>query len=276
MKRMDTLFSHYRDLISYVRSIHGGPVAGEGFGFSANIWAGCIDAIEADPRSLSDTANGRGGTDVPTIVDYKLRVLHDLFVPHGVGYLERFYPGKWNGFTTEELERYRATEIAFGNAGFLSNPFERGIPLTETTREYCFMKHLQRYYLSQTPVEILYQVNGRFVTLSEALRIILPGVPADDINEILGEELGIVMVRYSNGFLVYVNRTTSRTLTLMEGGIHYVLPPNGFLAKREGEFLAYSAEVDGVKTDYICPGEDICSTCPTSHIYLPIVQANAW
>jgi hypothetical protein len=62
-------FFYYKDLISYARDIHSGPVAGEGFGSSANIWADYIDAIEADPRSSYD----RGGTDVPLVVDYKLK-----------------------------------------------------------------------------------------------------------------------------------------------------------------------------------------------------------
>jgi hypothetical protein len=54
-------------------------------------------------------------------VDYKLKVLHELFVPHGAGYLGWFYLDKFSGYSEEELERYRATELVFANAGFISN-----------------------------------------------------------------------------------------------------------------------------------------------------------
>ncbi len=259
----------YRELMAYTRSAHGGPLAGEGFGYAASFWAGYIDAIEADPRGLAHTSSS--GSDVPAIVDYKLRMLHGLFVPHGVGYLERFYLNQWNGFTKQQLERYRATEIAFGNAGFLSNPFARGIPLAETLREYCFLKHLQQQYVLASPTAIGYWVDEGWMTLSDALRAILPGAPADGLDALLSERLGILKVDYSNGLSVYVNRSQAESLTLSLGGETYTLPPNAFLARRGSEFLAYSAVVDGAWSDYICPAEAICSTCAGHKAYLPLV-----
>ena len=270
--RQNVTFDYYKSLVSYVRGTHQGPVAGEGWGFSTYFWAGYIDAIEADPRAIS-TAEKDGGTAVPLLVDYKLFNLHHLFVPHGVGYLERFYLGKQNGYTLEELERYRASEIAFGNAGFLSNPFARGIPFGEIKREYCFLKHLQNRYLSETPSQVSYKIGARFVTLSEALKAALPGTTFSRMNETLGEELGILKIQYSNDLVVYVNRTKTKTFELTDGVDSYTLEPNGFWAKQGDQFLAYSAKVNGIKKDFICPADRACGTCPTSNLYLPLLVA---
>ena len=257
-----TTFETYLDLLGYVRTTHAGPLAGEGFGSPASVWAGHVDAIEADPRSTFQSGRGLGGTDVPTLVDYKLRVLHGLFVPHGAGYLERFFNGKWNDYTTQELDRYRATEIAFGNAGFIQSPGNKGIAMEVVAKDYCFVKHLQQRYLSAEPTEIVYRVGDAFVPVSDALRSILPGTTPENVDEVLLEQLGIVRVTYSDGLRLYVNRSASRTLDVLEGGVAATLPPGGFLGVLGGEFLAYHAEVGGTLTDYICPAEDLCSTCP--------------
>jgi len=134
----------------------------------------------------------------------------------GVGYLERFYPYKWSGYSIDELERYRVTEIAFGNAGFIHNPFFKGIPAEEVLREYCFLKHIQCYYLSETPVEILYRVGDDLLTLSDALRTILPSIAPEDVDTILNEELSMLKITYSRDFTVYVNRSTSRSWDIKE------------------------------------------------------------
>ncbi len=253
-----TTFHEYRDLISAVRNIHSGPVVGEGIGYSANTWAGYIDAMEADPRRRHDIFEEIGGSAVPLIVDYKLKVLHDRFVSFGAGYLERFYLDKWSGYSKKELERYRVTEIAFGNAGFLSNPFPKRIAQGEILREYCFLKHLQKYYLTETPGDILYRVDDRLLPLSDALRRILPSASIDNLNSVLNRKLSMLKIMYSDGFILHLNRSSSESWDILKNDILYTLPPNGFLASKGDEFLGYSAIVDGKKTDYIWPGESIC------------------
>lgn len=262
--RQATVLRDYRDLVAYARNLHGGPVAGEGFGYMTWLWAGYVDGIEADPRSHHDTDSG---ANVPTLVDYKLRALHHLFVPHGVGYLERFYLDKWDNFTTAELERYRATELAFGNAGFLSDLFGRKLSteqaLNEAVREYCVMKSLQKRYLTTTPNTIRYYRNNQWQNLSDALRSGLPTVTFDQVDPMLSEQLGIVQVTYANNLTLYVNRTANRNHDVTLNGVRYTLPPNGFLAYQGSDFLAYNAIVNGVQSHYICPSEGICSTCPS-------------
>ena len=252
--KQSATFLSYKDLISYARAIHSGPVAGEGFGSSTNIWAGYIDAVEGDPRSSYD----RGGTDIPLVVDYKLKELHHLFVPHGAGYLERFFLDKWTDYSIEEIERYRVTQIAYGNAGFIHNPFEKGIPLDEVLKDYCFLKHLQQYYLSEQPEQILYRKDDELLTLSEALRKISPLLFMFDISKAINEKLSMLKITYSEGFTLYVNRSTSKTWEVKKDGVIYRLPPNGFLAYKGDEFLAYTAVVDGIKRYYMHPKETVC------------------
>lgn len=247
-------FRYYRDLLAYVRDSHAGPVAGEGFGSSANIWAGYVDAIEADPRSTHNV----GGSDVPLIVDYKLKKLHHLFVPHGVGYLERFFLDKWENYTVKELERYRVSQAAYGNAGFIHNPFEKGIPAEEVLKDYCFLKHLQRYYLTETPEQIRYCLDDELLTLSQALRKILPSLPKQDVNSGINEKLSLLKITYSGGFTLYVNRSKSKSWDVVKDSLHYRLPPNGFLAYKGDEFLAYTALVKGERRYYMFPKEETC------------------
>ena len=268
--RQSETFHSYNELLSYVRDLHQGPVAGEGFGYAASIWAGYVDAIEADPRSLFDVLRNRGGTLVPTLVDYKLRVLHGLFVPHGAGHLERFYLNHFSQYTEEELERYRATELVFANAGFIPNPFEKGISHLETLREYCFMKHLGLYYLEAKSLDILYNVRGFLLPLSDALGEVLPAVSYGATNPVLLEELSMLKISYDNGFTIYVNRSLSRTWDIFEGGKNYTLLPGGFLAVKGNEFLAYTALLDGTKRHYLSSGEAACRGNLDDLIYPPL------
>ena len=262
--RQAVVLRDYRNLVADARELHGGPVAGEGFGYTTHLWAGYVDGIEADPRAFHDTT---GGTEVPTLVDYKLRALHQLFVPHGVGYLERFYLDQWADFTPAQLERYRATELAFGNAGFLSDLFGRNFTseraITEAVREYCVMKSLQKRYLPTTPSTIRYNHNNQWQPLSDALRAVLPTTTFEQVDATLSEALGVVQVVYANGFTLYVNRTANRNQDVTLNGTRYTLPPNGFLAHQGSDFLAYNAIANGVQSHYICPSEGLCSTCPT-------------
>lgn len=271
--RQKTTLNSYRNLIGFVRNTHKGPVVGEGFGYSASTWAGLIDGIEADPRSLDDLSLNKGGTDVPTIVDYKLKVLNPHFIPHGAGYLPRFYRGKWSGFTRLEMERYRATELAYGNAGFMTNPFENNAEMIDILRDYCFMKAIQPYYLRAVPVEVSYYhegyAPGASFTLSTALHAILSQISHNSVDTAILEAFSQMKIRYNNGFVLYVNRDVSRPWDVSVNGLSATLPPGGFLAVK-GDFLAYTALVNGMKTYYISSGENPCLGHLDSYIYPPI------
>jgi hypothetical protein len=256
-RQSETLL-RYRDLVAFTRSMHSGPVAGEGLGFSLSTWAGHLDAVEADPRSYFDYAFGRPASRIALIPDYYLRGIRPLLVPHGAGYLERFASKPGPLFSQEDIEAYRATTIGFGNAGFLSNPFGKGLDFVETLRDYCFVKHLQTLYLDASPVAVRYNVRGAVLPLSDALRLVVPAAGFDDVDDVLREELGCIRIDYDNGLKLWVNRTSSRTWDVMRNGAVFSLPPSGFLAFKGYEFTAYTALIDGRKEYYLWPAEAPC------------------
>lgn len=249
--RQLSTFEHYRDLISFVRKKHEGPVAGEGKGSSARIWAGYIDAIEADPRSLWQEIEKVKATDVPTIVDYKLRHLHSLFVAQGAGYFVRFF-NRTKNYSTEQFGRYLATELAFGNAAFFGRPYFDQDDTAELKRKYRFMRLLQEHYLTREPESISYLVNGRYLPLSDALQEVLPGLSAKRLDKLLAERLGVLRVDYSGDFTLFVNRSRKRKAQVAVGGASYELGRSDFLALNCGAAIAYSAKVDGVYGDFVC------------------------
>ena len=218
-------------------------------GFAAPTWAGYVDAIEADPRSLQQQMENRGATSVPTLVDYKLRVLHRLFVPHGAGYLSRFYPGK-SSYRARDFDRYLATELAFGNAAFFDTRYFRPAYRSQVLRKHRLMKPLQSRYLDGAPREILYRVQGEDLPLSEALRRVLPGARRPRVDAVLAEKLGIVQVRYAPDLTLWVNRSQNRAVDVTHQGVTYRLKRNDFLAYAGRQVLAYSAVVGGRDAEF--------------------------
>jgi len=244
-------FALYRDLIAYTRKTHAGPVAGEGKGTPAAVWAGLIDAVEADPRSwFQEGDRDPEGSNVPTIVDYKLKVLHRLFVPHGVGYFPRFFKSK-RTYSASDFARYLATELAFGNAAYFDQYYLWHEGRAERLKKYGFLSVLQKNYLDAEIKTIGYFRNGGCQTLSQALKAVLPGCSAARVQSTLCEELGILKLEYSKAFMLYVNRSKGRTLKLKIDGVGYTLHPNDFLALKSGRPLAYAAEREGAHRDWV-------------------------
>lgn len=246
-------FLFYRNVIADMRKVHAGPVAGEGKGTPTAVWAGLLDAIEADPRSWFQEADSNPqGSNVPTLVDYKLKALHALFVPHGMGYFPRFFKQK-SSYSAAEYARYLASELAFGNAAFFDESYlwEGSRFQSERQKKYRFMSVLQKSYLNATVKTIGYYRNGAYQTLSQALKAVLPGCRAEKVQSTLCEQLGILKVEYSGSFTLYVNRSKARTLKVSVGGVAYTLRPNNFLAVKNGQPLAFAAEVGSVHRDWI-------------------------
>ncbi|MCP4200754.1 MAG: hypothetical protein GY769_02315, partial [bacterium] len=226
-------------------------------GGSSRIWAGYIDAVEADPRSLHQEIDGTRGTKTPAIVDYKLRVLHSLYVPQGVGYFSRFYRRK-SEYSAEQFSRYLASEIAFGNAGFFDRAYFEPLNGRELERKYDFMTLLQPEYLGSEATQIDYRVRGEWLPLSGALRAVLPAISSRRVDQRLAERLGIVRVRYASGFEVLVNRSEKRSLESAAAGATYLLEPNDFLALKCGRVVAYSATVNGAHTEFVGSAVGAC------------------
>lgn len=254
--RQVSTFLAYCKLFNTLREIHQGPVAGEGYGYAANIWAGYIDSFEADPRSIYSLDKGIRAYAIPCIVDYKLKVLHDRFVPYGMGLGERFAPDI-RPIPEDGFHFYRATEIAFGHAGYIQ--LSPGIELfpQEILREYCFLKHLQTKYLTSSVKAIFYEIEGEFLSLSDSLRRLLPLCPGPEPQDFLWNRLSRLKIEYNNDLVIYVNRSISEPWDIYEERI-YTLPPGGFLAKQNDTFLAYTALVNGQKEYFLWPAESPC------------------
>ncbi len=139
-----------------MRDAHGGPLFGEGC--NQFYWAGRCDGVEAQVN---------GGEDHAPLLDFDLLKIHPQMVNHGMGYYERWfrkgYRHRW-GFDTgtiEQIDKYRAQELAYGHAGFVGEAQIDNIPWV--VREHHLVHPVQRLYGTAKPVEIRYELGGRLV-----------------------------------------------------------------------------------------------------------------
>jgi hypothetical protein len=236
------------ELFQYMRDTHHGPLFGEG----ANqfYWAGQCDGVEAQVA---------GGENHTPLVDFDLLKLHPQMVNHGMGYYERWFTAGYNhrwGFdtgTVEQVDKYRAQELAYGHAGFVGAAQVDNVQWV--AKEHHLMHAVQRLYGTANPVGVLYEVRGQLVTGSVALAL------GDTARQ---------QVSYDSGLTVWVN--WSAQPWAVEGR---VLPQWGFLALgpdtevytalRDGKFADYAECPEYVFADartsfnmpYLNPGKDI-------------------
>ena len=168
-----------------------------------------------------------------------------------MSYFPRFYLEKYSGYSHREYERYMATEIAFGNAGFFDVSHFWGPNRPELKRHYKFLSLLQKNYLPSRVQEILYYVGGKYLSLSDALKAVLPTASTKSLNSVLCEKLGLLKITYANTLVIYVNRSKRATLRVSHRGTSYVLQANNFLALKNDTAIAYSAQVNGKSSDYV-------------------------
>jgi len=211
------------ELFQFMQDTHGGPLFGEG----ANhfYWAGRCDGVEAQVH---------GGEDHAPLVDFDLLKIHPQMVNHGMGYYERWfrrgYDHRWGDDTgsMEQIDKYRAQELAYGHAGFVGAAQVDNVPWV--IREHHLMHPVQRLYSTARPAEIRYEVDGQLVTASAAL------VAGDTLRQ---------RIRYDSGLRLWVNWRAEPWH--VEGR---VLPQWGFLALgpdtevsttlREGKWADYA------------------------------------
>ena len=211
------------ELFQFERDTHQGPLFGEG----ANhfYWAGLCDGVEAQVA---------GGEDHAPLLDFDLLKIHPQMVNHGMGYYERWFRGgyqhRWGveTGTLEDIDKYRAMELAYGHAGFVGSPQDRNWQWV--VREHHLMHPIQRLYGTARVTEILYEVDGQFVTAGVA-------VAAGDTSR--------QRIRYDSGLTLWIN-WRDEPWQVEER----VLPQWGFLALgpetqvsttlREGHFADYA------------------------------------
>lgn len=150
------------ELFQYMRDTHGGPLFGEG----ANqfYWAGACDGVEGQVA---------GGEHHVPLVDLDLLKLHPQMTNHGMGYYERWFERGYNhrwGYDTgtpEQVDKYRAQELAYGHAGFVGGAQVDNIQWV--AKEHHLMHPVQRLYGTAKVTEISYEVEGKMVSAAVAL-----------------------------------------------------------------------------------------------------------
>ena len=249
MMRATTLFTHQR--IQY-----GGPLLGEGgegdWRFDT-FYAGLVDAVE---RQIE------GREKAKVMPDYELLVIKPLMANHGLGYYGRYFVPEGQAEVSpseQQWDQYRATEIAYGHAGFISDatlpgtsPYPMG-SLEQLLSEYYLLQPLQMQYMTAVPVRIRYRSGSVMLTLSEAI-----------LAELDFQNAQIETV-FDNGLVISVNRHASEVWTVNLGGEIYTLPPSGWAAYKSVEedsstdtLREFSARLaDGTRGDYVRWGKNV-------------------
>jgi hypothetical protein len=247
------------ELFQFMRETHGGPLFGEG----ANhfYWAGRCDGVEAQVE---------GGEDHACLVDFDLLKIHPQMVNHGMGYYERWfrrgYDHRWgrDTGTMEQIDKYRAQELAYGHAGFIGAAQVDNIPWV--VREHHLVHPVQRLYGGSKAVEILYEVDGQERRANGAKRrppdpssgvtagLAALGPPYED-GQLVGASVALAVgdtsrqrIRYESGLTLWINWRPEPWR--VEGR---VLPQWGFLAKGP-QTEVYTVVRGGKVIDYAeCP-----------------------
>ncbi|MBI3117713.1 MAG: hypothetical protein HYZ00_03440, partial [Candidatus Hydrogenedentes bacterium] len=150
------------ELFQFERDTHGGPLFGEGN--QHFFWAGRCDGVEAQVA---------GGEDHAPLLDFDLLKIHPQMVNHGMGYYERWfrrgYSHQWglDTGTPEQVDKYRAQEIAYGHAGFIGAAQTDNVQWV--AKEHHLMHPIQRLMNTAKVTSILYEVDGSLAPVGVAL-----------------------------------------------------------------------------------------------------------
>ncbi|MBN2494995.1 MAG: hypothetical protein JXR96_10425 [Deltaproteobacteria bacterium] len=178
-----------------VKAIYAGPLfgeGGEGSGRYDSYFAGYVDAVERQTE---------GRMRARVAPDYELGVVRPRMLNHGLGYYSRYFVGsgqKTPDLSEVDLDQYRASEIAFGHAGFLGDSIS-GVRswMHLHAPEYWLMQALQSRYAEAGLLDVAYSDQAGWLDLETALRNRL------DLSR------ARVRIRYDSGLVVYVNRDSS-------------------------------------------------------------------
>jgi hypothetical protein len=183
------------DHFEAMKAIYKGPLFGEGGEGSYrydSYFAGYVDAVERQTE-------GRQRAQVAP--DYELRTVLPRMLNHGLGYYSRYFVGAGQetpDISEVDLDQYRASEIAFGHAGFLGDSIS-GVRnwMHLHAPEYWLVQALQSRYADADLLDVAYFDQGGWMDLEAALRNRL------DLSR------ARLRISYDDGLVVYVNRDSS-------------------------------------------------------------------
>ena len=193
------------------RDIHHGPVFGEGEKHWT--WSGLLDGVEAQ---FGAGWPNNDGPHAPMLVDFDLTRIHPLQVNHGMGYYAR-WSSTLSSLPDDEVDLYRAQEVAFGHAPFIDKTITTGQTNLYSVNEYALVTPVAKRYGPAKVASIKYYVNGRWNDVSTTLK-----------NGATQEQLQTVMVAYDNGMQVISNAGPQMRWN------NYDIPQNGWLAHGNG------------------------------------------
>src|ERR1051325_1185171 len=203
----------YRELPARLRSIHQGPVQGEGHHHF--LYTGYFDDIEARLTMAETTTHGY---TAPLLVDFDLLKLHSKTLVHGLGNWEQYYNKDFYGwsigpFSRDSVLSYIATELAYGHGGFLPPTYEPYNFIEAATLTQRYLYEMQLAYADATPVRILYNDNDSLKTASQYIRD-HPRTYGEINNP---EFMSQVRIEYDNGVVICVNRNLFRRWSVSAG-----------------------------------------------------------
>ena len=223
-----------KELFDYMRQTHEGPMFGEGGGHIH--WAGACDGTEAQVS---------GGCGHKPFLDFDLLKLHPQMVNHGMGYYERWHPKGYSlswgvdAGSQDRIDMYRAQEIAYGHAGFVSG--SQCFNTAWAVREHNLMHAAQALYGDADVQSIQYEVCGKMVPASVAVALECTERQA---------------IMYDNGTTALVN-WGAEPWTFTEDGVSVVIPQWGAVVNgwSNGTKVRSAFEArPGVFADYVeCP-----------------------
>ncbi len=188
-------YYHTTNLFDFIKSVYAGPLLGEG-GEGPDrfdsFFAGHVDAVERQ-------VEGRRWAQV--IPDYELTCIKPLMLNHGMGYYSRYFTpyGQQPIQASDlDLDQYRASELAFGHAGFLGEGVG-GVNdwLALHAPEYWLVQAVQTEIADAPFSGTLYFDGQEFIQLGQALR---------DRMDLSRAKLKI---SYTNGASLWINRDSS-------------------------------------------------------------------
>jgi hypothetical protein len=233
-----------KQLFDAMREIHQGPVVGEGgigWGRYDTFYAGYLDGVDKFIERE---------TDAFIVPEHELNVVRPMQVNHGLGQYDRFFRFDTNDFAKYDFDLYRATEMAFGHAGYVQVKYlgteVRSNAFTKFVREYYMMQQLQTRYTPTdvTLKELLYYDNDNWITQDELL---LQGKDMEDV---------LLMLKYSNGLTIWINHKEDPDFIWQPevyNGLTLPIPVHGFVAlNTNGElFIDCSIMLGEDRVDYV-------------------------
>ncbi len=189
-------YERMTSLFDAMRSAYAGPLFGEGGEGPRrfdSFFAGWVDGVE---RQIE----GRWNSLVAP--DYELTSIKPSMLNHGMGYYARYFsdqPHQLPNVAQIDMDRYRATELAYGHAGFLGDGL-LGDPswMDLHVPEYWLVQAVQSRYANADVTEVAYWDGTGFLDLESALKADLPLRRAK------------VQITYDNGLVLWINRDSNR------------------------------------------------------------------